>query len=161
MFRYAKVALVGLMIVALSTIGFPAVAQPQSAAAERQMTLARIQADSRTVMFTAMDLDDQQVDAFAPIYDAFQAEHKKIMDRAVALISSFASNYESMTDETAEGLLGEWLRLEDDEGRLIRQYSRKLGRVLPATKVLRFVQIQNKLTTVLRLEAVQHLPLAE
>jgi hypothetical protein len=36
-----------------------------------------------------------------------------------------------------------------------------MGRVLPTTKVLRFVQIENKLSTTLRLAALQDVPLAK
>jgi hypothetical protein len=155
--------IVTAIIVTASLLGFatPPVVQAQSVVDEQQQQLAQIESDKQTIVFQAMDLDDAQVAAFTPVYDAYQAEYKKIMDRAVALRERFAANYDSMTDETAEAVLKDWFRLKQDEDRLIQAYAKKLRRVLPATRVLRFVQIENQLSAVLRLAAVRGVPLAK
>ena len=38
---------------------------------------------------------------------------------------------------------------------------KKMDKVLPTTKVLRFVQVENKLNTLLRLPTIQGIPLAK
>ena len=43
----------------------------------------------------------------------------------------------------------------------MKKYAKKLERVIPPTKALRFVQVENKLNTVLDLEAVRVVPLAK
>jgi hypothetical protein len=43
----------------------------------------------------------------------------------------------------------------------MRDTAKKLDKVLPSTKVLRFVQVENKLNTLLRLPALQGVPLAQ
>lgn len=139
----------------------PPVLLAQSTGVQQQLILSQIQTDQRAIVLRSLELDDAQVAAFTPIYDAYQAEYKKVMDRAVALIDTFASNHDSLTNEAAERLLRDWFQLKGDEDRLIRDYSRKMGKVLPSTKVLRFVQIENKLSTILRLEAMRHIPLAK
>lgn len=139
----------------------PPVLLAQSTGVQQQLILSQIQTDQRAIVLRSLELDDAQVAAFTPIYDAYQAEYKKVMDRAVALIDTFASSHDSLPDEAAELLLRDWFQLKGDEDRLIRDYSRKMGKVLPSTKVLRFVQIENKLSTILRLEAMRHIPLAK
>ncbi|MCM2311119.1 MAG: hypothetical protein NDI84_06905 [Steroidobacteraceae bacterium] len=144
----------------LSLVTSPA-AQAQSTFDEQQVFLARIQTNERAIVLESLDLDDTQVAAFTPLYDDFQAQYKKVMDRAIALLETFAANCDSMTDDAAERLLADWFDLKSDEDRLIKEYARRMGKVLPPSKVLRFVQIENKLSTVLRLEALQGVPLAK
>ena len=50
--------------------------------------------------------------------------------------------------------LPDWFGIEDDRIELARKYAKKLDRVLPAQKVLRFVQIENKLNTLVAMQAV-------
>ena len=43
---------------------------------------------------------------------------------------------------------------------LSRKYAKQFGKVLPPAKVIRFVQIENKLDTLVQLRAVANIPLA-
>lgn len=146
---------------ALLAIAAPLAVQAQSAYDDQQQLVAQIQADKRAVVLKAMALDDAQVAAFTPIYDAYQADRKKLMERGINLLNSYSSNYDSMTDDAAKGLLKEWLKIKDDEDALMDKYVKKLDKELPTTKVLRFVQIENKLNTLLSLPGIQAVPLAK
>ena len=128
---------------------------------EQQVFLAQVQTRERAIVFDALELDDQQVAAFTPLFDEFQAQNKKVMDRAIALIETFAASCESINEDAAERLLKDWFELKSDEDRLNRDYARKVGKVLPPSKVLRFVQIENRMSTELRLEALRNIPLAK
>ena len=79
----------------------------------------------------------------------------------VDLVNAFSSNYDSMTDGAAKGLLKDWFKLQDDELALMKGTAKKLDKVLPTAKVLRFVQVENKLNTLLRLPGIQAIPLAK
>jgi hypothetical protein len=146
---------------ALVALGTPLASQAQSTYDENQQLLAQIQSDKRAVVLKAMALDDAQVQAFTPVYDAYQAERKDLAERGVDLLNSYASNYDSMTDDAAKKILKDWLELQDDQVALTKSYAKKLGKVLPETKVLRFVQIENKLDALLALPAVRAIPLAQ
>ena len=136
-------------------------ARAQSTYDENQQLLAQIQADKRAVVLEAMGLDDAGVQAFTPVYDLYQADRKKLAERTVDLLNKYASNYDTMTDAAAKGLLKDWFKLQKDEDALVEKYAKKMEKVLPAAKVLRFVQIENKLTTLLRLPALRGIPLAQ
>lgn len=150
-----------LAATALLAVTAPYVAQAQSSYDEQQQLIAQIQADKRAVVLKAMAFDDAQLTAFTPIYDKYQADRKLLMQRGADLINAFASNYDSMTDDAAQGLLKDWFKLQDDEVKLMRDTAKKLDKVLPSTKVLRFVQVENKLNTLLRLPTLQGIPLAQ
>ena len=111
-------------------------------------------------MLKTLALDDAQVQSFTPIYDRYQVERKKLFDRAADLLELYASNYESMTDDAAKKILKDWFSLQDDEVALTRKYAKQLEKVLPPAKVVRFVQIENKLDTLLQMKAVANIPLA-
>src|SRR5512137_903291 len=152
---------IALAATALLSVATPFATQAQSTYDDTQQLIAQIQADKRAVVLKAMALDDAQMTAFTPIYDAYQADRKKLMQRGVDLVNAYSSNYDSMTDDAAKGLLKDWFKLQDDELALVKGTAKKLDKVLPTTKVLRFVQVENKLNTLLRLPSIQGIPLAK
>jgi hypothetical protein len=154
-----KSALFALAAAAAFGTATPALAQ--STYDENQVLLSQIQTDRQAVVLKALALDDEQVRAFSPVYDAYQADRRKLMDRGVELLNAYASNYESMTDDAAKSLMKDWFKLQADEDALMEKYAKKMQKVLPAAKVLRFVQVENKLNTLLRLPALRGIPLAQ
>jgi hypothetical protein len=128
---------------------------------QEQMLISRIQTDKRAILLSALDLTDAQVAEFTPIYDKYQAEMKKLFTRGSDVLNKYASNYESMTDDAAEDIMKEAFAVREDRNELLKDYAKKLGRKLPATKVLRFVQVESKLTTLLDWQMAQIIPLAK
>jgi hypothetical protein len=147
-------------LAACAALAAPYATQAQSTHDEQQQVIAQIQSDKHAIVLKNLELDDAQVQAFSPIYDEYQVERKKLFDRAAALLELYASNYESMADDAAGKILKDWFALRSDEVALTRTYARRLGKVLPPAKVVRFVQIENKLDTLVQLKAVNNIPLA-
>src|SRR5512137_2708051 len=98
---------------ALLAVAAPYAAQAQSTYDDQQQLIAQVQADKRAVVLKAMALDDAQVAAFTPIYDAYQADRKLLMERGINLLNAYASNFDSMTDAAAKDILKDWLKLQD------------------------------------------------
>ena len=149
-----------LTLAACAAIGAPYAARAQSTYDEQQQLIAQIQTDKYAIVLNTLALDDAQVQAFTPIYDKYQVERKKLFDRAADLLDLYASNYESMSDDAAKKILKDWFLLQDDEVALTRKYAKQFKKVLPPAKVVRFVQVENKLDTLLKLKAVANVPLA-
>jgi Spy/CpxP family protein refolding chaperone len=149
-----------LTLAACAALASPYAVSAQSTYDEQQQLIAQIQTDKHAIVLKTLELDDAQVQAFTPIYDEYQFERKKLFDRTADLLELYASNYDSMTDDTGRKILKDWLSLQDDEVRLTRKYAKKFEKVLPPAKVVRFVQIENKLDTLLRLYAEDRIPLA-
>ena len=149
-----------LTLAVCAALGSPYAVEAQSIHDEQQQLIAQIQSDKRAIVLKTLELDDEQVQAFTPIYDEYQVERKKLFDRAADLLDLYASNYESMSDDAAKRILKDWFALQDDEVALTRKCAKQLEKVLPPAKVIRFVQIENKLDTLLQLKAVDNIPLA-
>jgi len=124
-----------------------------------QLLISQIQTDKRAVVLKTMNLSDAQVAVFTPIYDQYQAEMKKLLQRNSDLVNKYAATYDTMSDADAKKLLEEAFKLRIERTETLRKYARKMEKVLPATKVLRFVQIENKLTALLDWQAAQLIPL--
>ena len=128
---------------------------------DTQMLLSQIQADKAAVVLRSLELTDPEARAFTPVYDEYQKERKEIAQRQIAELNKFASNYGSMTDKAAGEILKNWFKIQEDKNDLVKKYAKKFEHVLPKTKVLRFVQVENKLETVVDLQAARVIPLAK
>ena len=128
---------------------------------DTQLLLSQIQADKAAVVLRSLELTDQEMRGFSPIYDEYQKERKAIGERQIATLNKFASNYGSMTEDAAGDILKEWFKIQEEKTDLVKKYSKRFDRVLPKTKVLRFVQVENKLETILDLQAARVIPLAK
>jgi hypothetical protein len=126
-----------------------------------QQLIAQVQSDKAAIVISSLQLTDAETRAFTPIYDEYQAERKKLAERRINTLNKFAANYGSMTDKAAEGILKEWFKIKEDDVDLVKKFAKRFERVIPATKVLRFVQVENKLDNVIELEATRVVPLAK
>ena len=116
--------------------------------------------ERQALVTRAMDLTPSEMQRFWPLYQQYRSAAKKVGDRIVVLITTYADNYPNMTDKVADKLLTEFVRIEQERARLKAQYLPKFKKVLPPKKVARFYQIENKLDTAILAELAQAVPLA-
>ena len=128
---------------------------------EVEVTRAEIQADRKTIVADNLPLTEEQATAFWPIYREYRLEIDKIGDRVVKLITDYAKNYDSLTNEQADALLKEFVAVQKDGAKVKEKFLPQFGKVLPAKSVLRFYQIENKLDTIVTLGIVAQVPLTK
>jgi hypothetical protein len=137
-----------------------ALAQTTNVKDDTELLISQIQTDKRAVVLSAMQLTDAEVAAFTPIYDKYQADMKKQFEEAVQMLNKFAANYGSMTDDAAKDIMKDWFKLRDERNASMKKYAKEMGRALPPTKVLQWVQIENKLNALLDVEAAGVIPVS-
>jgi hypothetical protein len=84
----------------------------------------------------------------------------KVNDRFVRGLGRYLETYDSLTDETAKKMMEEYLSIERARTTVKSKYVSRFLKVLPAKKVARFFQIDNKLDAVINAELAQTVPLA-
>lgn len=126
-------------------------------AAER----AALQADRQAIIAANLPMTDDQAEAFWPMYRDYRGEIAKIGDRIVKLVSSYAKNFETLTDEQATTMLNELLTLQHADATIKSDWSRKFAKVLPGRSLMRFYQLENKFDAVVRFDAAAQIPLVE
>lgn len=148
-----------LCVVALAATS--AFAQDKPANTNMQILLDKVKADKKLVVAANMDLAEAEGKVFWPIYDAYQKDLQAINDRLGKTILAYADAYnnKTLTDDLAKQLSDETLALDQDEITMRKTYSARLNRVIPAKKVARYLQIENKIRAALRYELAAGIPL--
>ncbi len=118
-----------------------------------------IKADRLAVVRQAMQLTEEESQAFWPLYQRYRAEMDKVADRLVILVKEYAKSYPEVPDDRAKQMLKDFTRLEKQLLATRADYLKKFGRVLSAPKNLRFAQVESRLDLALRLELAAGIPL--
>ena len=152
---------IALAATALLSVAAPFAAQAQSTYDDTQQLIAQIQSDKRAVVLKAMALDDAQMTAFTPIYDEYEGKAKKLNDQFLKLVDDYAAKYGAMTDADATSMLKMKMQIEQDREALKQTYTKKVAKVLPPVKALRYAQIETRLDNMIRREVYSLIPLAQ
>jgi len=123
----------------------------------------KIKADKKLVVASNMNLTDAEAKNFWPLYDGYQKELEQINQRLLTTVKSYADAYNAgkgeISNDTAKKLLADAIGVEESEVKLRQSYAAKLGKVLPATKVARYLQIESKIRAIVRFELAAQIPL--
>ncbi len=115
--------------------------------------------DRRDMVASAMLLTPSEGEIFWPLYDQYRAAQHKLGDKKIRLISDFAANRDTMTEEQAEKLTKDALAIEKKKISIKEDYVAKMLKVLSARTVARFFQIDNKLDAVVDVGLAAKVPL--
>lgn len=157
--RMARFAWISAFTLAVAT---PALAQtaPSAPATNMEILAAKIKADKRLLVAETVGLTDAEGKAFWPIYDACQAELQKNNQRLKAAIEGYAKDFSAntMTDAKAAALTTESLAIEEALLTSKKACAAKLNGVIPAAKIARYLQIENKIRAWLNYEMATGIP---
>lgn len=127
---------------------------------EAQATIAELQADKRAVVLATLNLSDEQLAKFTPIYDEYQAEMKKLLTQANNLGNRlFVADYGGMTDAESKAIMKEFFQLRSERLKLLEKYAGKLDKKLSHTKVFQWVQVENKIQALLDVAVAASVPI--
>lgn len=126
-----------------------------------QILREKIKADKKLLVATNMDLTESEAKGFWPIYERYQKDLQNINQRIVKVLDSYADDYrnKSLTDDKAKKLINEALAIEQAEADLKSAYAPKLSKVLPVKKVVRYLQIENKIRAIVKYDIASGVPL--
>jgi Spy/CpxP family protein refolding chaperone len=143
-------------------IALPVLAQAQDAglATDEQILLKQVMTDRKSVYANNLKLTEDESKKFWPIYDAYEAEVKKVNDRFLANLNRFVENYDTLSEGDAADVLKEKMAIEKQREALKQEYTRKVAKVLPPKKALRYAQIETRVDNMLRRDVYSLIPLA-
>src|SRR5262245_58679841 len=135
------------MLFAVALYASPAFAQEKTADTNMQILMEKVKADKKLVVAANMDLTEAEAKQFWPIYEEYQRDLQALNDRIGKAVLAYADAYnkKSLMDAQATQLTNEAIVIDQDEITLRKTYAAKLGRVVPAKKVARYLQIENKI----------------
>ena len=149
-----------IVVMVMCLIAFPAFAQEVT---KNTMDSVRdaLKAQKRAFIAVNMQLTDTEDAQFWPVYDSYQKDMEKMNQKIGDLILDYAKNYETLTDTKADELLKKNLSLDKEILQLKTSYLPKFKAVLPAKKVARYYQLENKIQAVSRYDLAEKIPLVK
>lgn len=150
-----------LVVVSLAALlVVPALAIAQDRPADNaQLVRDKLQADKKLAVAQGLALTQAESTAFWPVYDRYQTDQARLMDRLLQVVADYAGTYESMTDTTARRLLESTVAIYRDRQGLLEAYLPRFRAVLPDRKVARYYQIEQKIRAMLDYELASQIPL--
>jgi len=123
--------------------------------------VATIDANQKALVAVNMDLTDDEAKAFWPLYDRYETDLGSLRTRMAALVADYTENFTAMSDDKAEEILEEYLKIESERALIRESYADDFAEVLPPKKVVRFYQIENKIHAVVRYDLARTIPVIE
>jgi len=124
-----------------------------------QMLRQEVGKDRREIVKANMLLTNSEAARFWPIYDEYRAEIHKLGDKRVKLITDFAANRDSMSEDEGLRLLKERLDIEKEKNDVRGDYVKKFNKELSARTTARFFQIDQKLDAAVEAALAARIPL--
>lgn len=148
------------VLAATAMLATPVLAQ-EAANTNMEIFMQKVKADKKLLVANNMELSDAEAKAFWPVYDAYQKDLEQVNMRLGNVIKEYGDAYNKgpVPNDTAKKLLNDALAVEEAELKLKRSYAEKMGKVLPATKVARYIQIESKVRAVVRFGLASAIPL--
>ena len=135
----------------------------EQAALEQQIALTRQSAhtDRKLIIMGNMTFTADESAQFWPAWNEYRAAMAANGDRTLALIKNFATNYESMTDQKADEIMTDHFSIEMQDVVVKQNFAKEIAKFMPAQKVMRVIQIENKLDAAIDLQLAAEIPLAQ
>jgi hypothetical protein len=124
-----------------------------------ELTREVVKTERKAIIAASMNMTKTESEAFWPVYRDYELQISKVGDRYVKLVKDFAEKWESATDEEAKAMLNDFLKVAQDRLKVKRSFVGRFEKVLPATKVFRLYQIENKIDAAIQYEVAAEVPL--
>jgi hypothetical protein len=159
--RHLRTAALAVLACGVTAATTPCLAQATQANLKDdiELTRAKVQTRRQEIVKEMMELTPQQSEAFWPVYRDYQRDAATLGDQRVALIETYFSNADRMTDEQADKLLKDAFKLRESQLDLQKKYVGKYRKVLPAVKVARLYQIENALDAIISANLQASMPM--
>jgi len=132
-------------------------------AMDEQIALARQSAhtDRQVILMGNMHFNSDESAEFWPAWKEYRTAMEANGDRTLALIQDFAGHYEDMTDLKANELLTDSFSIKMQDLVIKQQFAKKINTFLSAKKVMRIIQIENKLDAAIQMQLASEIPLTK
>lgn len=126
-----------------------------------ELSRSAIQTRRQEIVTRLMSLDEGQSQAFFPVYREYRGEMEKVNDQLVKLLADYDRDRREISDAQALEMVKSYMKYEQARLDVQRKYLGRFQKVLPAKKVARFFQVENKLDAVVNYELAGNVPIID
>ena len=132
-------------------------------ALDEQIALTRqsVHTDRKIILMGNMTFTADESAQFWPAWNEYRAAEAANGDRTLALIKDFAANYENMTNQKASELMTDHFSIEMQNLVIKQKFAQDISKFMPEQKVMRVIQIENKLDAAIDLQLAAEIPLTK
>jgi hypothetical protein len=141
-----------------SLIAFPFATFAQVAPDPIEVLRSNLTANRTSFIGQEMNLNPNQGEVFWPIYRDYRAEAEKVGDEITKLVLEYSDLYPDVPEDKGKEFLKRYGKAEAQLLKIKEKYLKKFGKVLPAAKVFRFAQLDNRCDLAVRLGLASRIP---
>lgn len=130
---------------------------------ELEQSRIDLEAKKKMHISKSMILSEDQNYKFWDIYSDYERDSAKLTRESFDIIREYSEDYKNnaITEQKALSLLEAYFSIEERKLQLRQDYLPRFSAILPAKKVFRFYQIDNKIDSLIRCDIAKKLPLIE
>ena len=114
-----------------------------------------------TALAYNMSFTQIEKEKFWPVYREYRKAMGSVGDKRVAVIVEYAEYMNSMSQARAKQLLDRSFAVQKESIKVKERYVRKFRKFLPDTKVVRLMQVENRMDSMIDLKLAEGIPLME
>jgi len=156
-----------ILAIILSISSGLALAQTTGTSTQEDQRLANaralLQAERAEIIKDEILFTEAESEVFWPAYEAYLADLVVIRDRHARLIQQYLEAYYDgeVSEKFASGMVDDYLEIRADVLKVQKKHLRKFRRILPARKVARFYQLENKINVETEAQLALVIPLVD
>ena len=130
----------------------------QSIKNEVQILEGKYGIEKKQVIEQAMGLSVQEASDFWPIYEDYEDKRRVLGEERLFLIYDYVIAYPSLTDAKASEIISRCFKNDEALAKLRKQYYKKVKKALSPLQASQFVQVEDHLENVVRIQMQNRLP---
>jgi hypothetical protein len=124
---------------------------------------AMIQAERQEMFRAELHMTEEEAEEFWPIYSTYREEYDGIMRRYGEMIADYVRRYDDadLSNEYANEMIETYFGIKEELLQVQQQFLPKFKDALPALKVARFYQLENRFNTEIDAQLATVVPLVD
>ena len=165
-FRSKLASIAPAALAAALLLGTPVAGQAQELSIDQIKTIieaarSEMRASREALVGANLELTSAEADKFWPLYREFNTKKAALGDERLKIIMDYAEAYPDVSDAVAKDLVDRSVKNSKSVDKLRYNYIGKFGKVLPAAKLMRFLQIESRIDNLIDLQIQQSIPVVE
>jgi len=126
-----------------------------------ELTREVLKAEKKAAVTEALLLSEAESQPFWNLYNEYQTALYVVQNKRIAIIKDFSANFESLSGEKADELWVGTMKYKSELLKLKKRYYKKFKKVISPGKAARFMQLENKIETLIDAQLALDIPLIE
>jgi hypothetical protein len=126
-----------------------------------ELTREVLKVEKKAAVTEALQLSETESQPFWNLYNEYQTALYLVQNKRIDIIKDYSENFDSLSDEKADELWMGSLKYRNELLKLKKKYYAKFKKVVSPGKAARFMQLENKIETLIDVQLALEIPLIE